>query len=338
MDRAGASATPDMLRATANSILERNHNGPGEPKTVGKMWPYRFIENNPRFFRKKAQAIEPVRIEAWDLGIIETYYDRLRIAIDNHGVQKGDFYNMDETNLRIALGKDENIITLNPEGKHYIPSSSSRKSLTAVECISADGFVLKPLLILPGVQHMEDWYTQDLPPDYLIATSPTGYTSDEIALEWIKHFDRQTKKRRTGPYRVLLMDNHGSHLTYEFLSYCDKNKIIVYCFPPHTTHMLQPLDGLPFRQPKHFHGKKVNTLARLGCRDFDTRGFLAEIDEIRRDAFKPSTILSAFQKVGLFPWNPRIIMDDLEKKVAPVPDLHGFSDVEGDGTGATLPP
>lgn len=38
------------------------------------------------------------------------------------------------------------------------------------------------------------------------------------------------------------MDGHQSHLTKDFIDYCDHNKILLAIFPPHATHTLQPLD------------------------------------------------------------------------------------------------
>ncbi|CAE7002962.1 DDE 1 multi-domain protein [Pyrenophora teres f. teres] len=41
---------------------------------------------------------------------------------------------------------------------------------------------------------------------------------------------------------LLILDGHGSHLTTDFIDFCDANKILLAVFPPHATHTLQPLD------------------------------------------------------------------------------------------------
>ena len=38
------------------------------------------------------------------------------------------------------------------------------------------------------------------------------------------------------------MDGHSSHVSWQFLDYCLQNDIIPFCLPPHSTHLLQPLD------------------------------------------------------------------------------------------------
>jgi len=65
---------------------------------------------------------------------------------------------------------------------------------------------------------MEDWVRAiSLPDDYILETSESGYMNDELALIWIKHFNEYSKKKQVGEWRMLLMDNYGSHQIYEFL-------------------------------------------------------------------------------------------------------------------------
>jgi hypothetical protein len=41
---------------------------------------------------------------------------------------------------------------------------------------------------------------------------------------------------------LVLMDGHKTHCTEETLQYCVNNDIFIECFPPHTSHVIQPLD------------------------------------------------------------------------------------------------
>ena len=70
-------------------------------------------------------------------------------------------------------------------------------------------------MILCGKLHQASWY-QDLPPDWVVAVSNNGWTTDELGLEWVKHFDRHTKTCTVGAWRLLILDGHGSHATPEF--------------------------------------------------------------------------------------------------------------------------
>lgn len=131
------------------------------------------------------------------------------------------------------------------------------------------------------------------------------------------------------------MDNHGSHLTYDFINYCEQNKILLYTLPPHTSHILQPLDGKPFQQYKHFHGKAVNEAARYGYEDFGKQEFLQHLPEIRKNAFKSYTISSGFKDCGIHPYDPSRVMDYLEERSIPIPDIHGLEEDEDDISSST---
>ena len=45
----------------------------------------------------------------------------------------------------------------------------------------------------------------------------------------------------TGPV-VLLMDGHSSHYSLQMIEYARSVGVILYCLPPHMTHVLQPFD------------------------------------------------------------------------------------------------
>ena len=117
---------------------------------------------------------------------------------------------------------------------------------------------------------------------------------------------------------MLLLNGYGSHHTLEFINYCDENGIIPFAFPPHTTHILQPLDVVVFQQYKHYHTKAIDIAVRDGCIQITKVEFLAAISDIRRKTFKKSTIYSAFAKTGLIPFNPEVILQKI-KPVTPSP-------------------
>jgi len=50
---------------------------------------------------------------------------------------------------------------------------------------------------------------------------------------------------------VLLLDVHGSHVyNVDFLKMMAANNVDVFCFPPHTSHILQPADVSLFKSLK----------------------------------------------------------------------------------------
>lgn len=117
------------------------------------------------------------------------------------------------------------------------------------------------------------------------------------------------------------MDNHRSYLTYKFLDYCEDHNIIVFTFPPNTSHILQPLDGKPFQQYKHYYRKAVNTAARYGNTTFKKRDFLHALPRVRAEALKDRTIRAGFAKRGIQLFKPDLIIDDLQSQLPLIPDI-----------------
>ena len=202
----------------------------------------------------------------------------------------------------------------------HSPSDTNRDYATSVEAVSGDGVVIDPLMIMKGVKHLEKWYTQtSLPNNYLIGTSDSGYINDTLSIEWIKHFDRCTRGRTLGAWRLLIFDGYGSHCTKEFIDYCDDNKIVPFSLPPHSSQHLQPLDVVIFQPFKHYHKQAVEAATRTGCTNFNKVEFLDAIHSIRSHTFKPSTIMSGWRKSGLIPLNPEMAIQKIRPSTPETP-------------------
>ena len=101
---------------------------------------------------------------------------------------------------------------------------------------------------MPGKVYVEKMFDNNLPPGTKISCSETGYSSDEIAMLWLEHFDEQTRGKQQGQYRLLIFDGHGSHMTYQFISKREQLKIIPFCLIAHSTTLLNHLMFLVFSQ------------------------------------------------------------------------------------------
>ncbi|KAL3706521.1 hypothetical protein TMatcc_007533 [Talaromyces marneffei ATCC 18224] len=170
------------------------------------------------------------------------------------------------------------------------------------------------MLIFTGKAILESWFKYLKEEDWLITISDKGYSNDTIAYEWLQHFDKHTREQAGNNFRLLFMDNHDAYITSEFLSYCDKYKILAIAFPPHTTHILQPLDGLPFMQYKRIHRRAINDQAHLGGYFYDKIDFLANIARVRAEALTPRVIQNGFSARGLWPLDPELIVGPLIQK------------------------
>jgi len=76
-------------------------------------------------------------------------------------------------------------------------------------------------------------------------------------------------------------------------------------------HLLQLLDVVVFQLYKHYHAEALDATTRTGCCEFNKVEFFSSLESIRSQTFKTSTIRSAFRKMGLIPFNPSMVLDNL---------------------------
>ena len=155
----------------------------------------------------------------------------------------------------------------------------NRKTITILETISADGTVLPPMIIYKGIAQYKGWY-QHLSiedDDTIFCRSDKGWTNQILGVEYLKFlFNVQTAKRcyNQTETRLLIVDGHNSHFSNEFIDYCDDNNIQLFCLPPHSTHVLQPLDVGLFGPLQTYYSKGVEEHMRLGQESINKATFL----------------------------------------------------------------
>ena len=151
----------------------------------------------------------------------------------------------------------------------------NREWVTVIESIASNGWSLPPMIIFEGKVHISTWYTDQLPLDWIIGVSENGWTNDSLGLKWLTEvFEKYTKDRTKGVYRLLILDGHGSHSTPEFDQFCREHLIITLCMPPHSSHPLQPLDVSCFAVLKRAYGRQIKDLVRTGLNHIDKPDFL----------------------------------------------------------------
>jgi hypothetical protein len=147
---------------------------------------------------------------------------------------------------------------------------------------------------------MESWYKDLQVAGMRVLLSDTGYTNSELCLRYLDHIKEHLDFSRP---KVLLMDQHGSHMDPAFTLKAHEYQIQPYAFPGHLTHVLQPLDVGVFQAYKHWHRKAVQSAIRSLDIEYNIASFFRDLKDIRTDTFKRSTIQGAFRKTGVWPIN-----------------------------------
>ncbi|PIL34798.1 hypothetical protein GSI_02585 [Ganoderma sinense ZZ0214-1] len=220
---------------------------------------------------------------------------------------------MDES--PVLLGMEMTTRVIGPAGQklQHKLHDGNRESASLVVTICGDGSVpFPPTIILSGQNYLKRWAEHNTL-NASIALSPTGYTTDSLTLEWMHEFESKT--RPTGDevdeWRLLALDNHGSHLTLTFLDYAAAHRIEVVGYIPNSTHVLQGLDVACFGAFKtHYTHALADYQKRTSCA-VTKEVFLELVKEPFERTFTPNTILSAFRVSGLEPIDPGVISPDM---------------------------
>jgi len=172
---------------------------------------------------------------------------------------------------------------------------------------------IPPFIIYKGEAQYMGWNDYEENREAVFALSSTGWLNDNLGLRWLKeHFYPNTCPDTSSAYRLLLFDGHRSHLTFEFVEFALPHHIRLVVFPPHSTHLLQPLDVGSFSPLQRFvgpevheWGRKEGPYARLHKRDFYPMLMSAQTR-----ALTSSNSLSAFRATGICPMNRLRILRD----------------------------
>ena len=201
------------------------------------------MKRNPGLSSQFSKRYNYEHAKCEDPKIIGEWFNLVQKTIIQYGIHPDDIYNFDETGFAMGLTSTARVITrAEYYGRRSCLQPGNREWVTVIECINASGWVLSPCIIFKGKVYIEGWFN-DLPDNWRFEVSPNGWTSDEIGLRWLqKLFIPSTSSCMKGQYRLLVLDGHGSHLTPNFDKICEENKIILICMPPHSSHLLQPLD------------------------------------------------------------------------------------------------
>ena len=150
-----------------------------------------------------------------------------------------------------------------------------------------------------------------------------------MGYKWlVEVFDKYTKNRVVGKYRLLLLDGHKSHFTPEFDQFCKDNSIICLCYPPHSTDRLQPLDVGCFSPLKNVYGRLIQEKAELGIYYIDKPDFLVLYQQARATTLISKNIKKAFQTVGILPFDPQKVLSRLKIRTPnPGPQLSSETEV-----------
>ena len=292
---------------------ELQHDPAFKTITPGRNWIGKFLNRHPELVSKFSAQFDKKRLKANDPTLIEDHFRKIQLIRKKFHITDARMYNMDEKGFRQGISDRAKVIcrrrARGATGK--VAQDGNKELSTVVEAIDGIGNVLPPLVIFKGKVFTAGWLQTivhdlnrlDNYKDWKLTHSESGWTNSSLGLEWLYHFNKYTTPPDSSQYRLLILDGHGSHVSIEFIEYCLEHKIIAYCLPPHSTHILQPLDVGLFSPLQKAYGKRVDHAVRYGAVTINKSNFLPILRTARELTYTQENIMSAWRCTGFIPLN-----------------------------------
>lgn len=198
-----------------------------------------------------------------------SFYRILAITIHKLKITPNNLWNCDEKGITMGrvTGKEKVITRAGTRtSQKTINSDASRDFVTTLECCNAEGEILPPFVCWSGKTHRFHMYGWEGPheEDGTFVATGSGYMDNKAGLEFMEHHfipDTSWENQKIAaenmnphgprfnisadsydPHRRLIIDGHSSHIHFSVIKKALEFNVHILCLPPHSTHIMQPLD------------------------------------------------------------------------------------------------
>ena len=119
----------------------------------GKSWFYGFMRQDPDIKMKKAEKLEQSRAMACTKESVYKWFDEFEAFLKENNITSPDkIYNCDESGFPLQAGSSMKVLCNKHSQRNFQITSSFKTSITTLQCICANGTVLPPSVLFPGVK------------------------------------------------------------------------------------------------------------------------------------------------------------------------------------------
>ena len=132
------------------------------------------------------------------------------------------------------------LATAKGDTPEYISSPRSTM-VTCIGACSAFGNFVPPFLIFKG-KRLTDDLKEDSSAGYGFAMSGSGWSNSVLFQDYLKKHFLQFVPKPEGSKILILYDGSSTHFNAEVIDWALTQNIVLFVIPPHSSHLLQPLD------------------------------------------------------------------------------------------------
>ncbi len=291
-----------QVLSLVRSVIEKK----GLDAKVTDGWWSSFKKRHGQLTLRAAESLSYTRAMSSSPQIISRYFDLLEKTLyDNDLMDKPmQIFNMDETGMPLDPSPMKIITTKGT--KHPTSVTTGNKSqITVVSSCSASGYVLPPMVIFDR-KILKPELTIGEVPGTLYGLSKNGWIDSELFEMWFtNHF-----LINIPPIRpiLLIMDGHSTHYQPNIIRLAAVEKVILFCLPPNTTHLTQPLDKGCFSSLKYSWRRTCQKfLSEHPGRVVTRYDFSRIFSYAWFDSMTQANAISGFRCTGIYPFDRNAI-------------------------------
>ena len=216
-----------------------------------------------RYTTSFAQPLEEERFALTQQQVLQ-YFEQLRAA-DVENLDPNLILNCDETGFGASsshrLKPTKVIIEKDSPVKPCVAYHTDRVFVSAIATITAAGEALKPGLIVRRATVDSDFEELPVGTDLHVYYTERAFVTRQVFSNYLRevcltHIDSWRQKTGKRDARALIIfDGHSSHVSDMIRAVCAAKRVDLICLPPHSSHLLQPLDRLYFSRLKQFYAQ-----------------------------------------------------------------------------------
>ena len=297
--RVGYAHTRKQIVAIVQSYLQYKK---GLAVNLSNGWWQKFRLRNKELTVRTAERLAYCRAVATDQAILNSYFDLLEQTLADNDLLSAPsrIFNVDETGFPLEH-KPEKVIVAKGCKHPYVITSGNKAQVTVLACVNAAGATIPPMVIYDRKTLKQELYKGEID-ETIYGLTDNGWSNSEMFDTWFnKHFLRYIPAVRPV---LLMLDGHSSHYNPSTVRMAAEQQVIIFCLPPHTTHLTQPLDKSCFSALKKFwheecHMYTVNNPGKVVTR-FQ---FSSLFSSAWSRAMTRGNIISGFRVCGIYPLN-----------------------------------
>ena len=209
---------------------------------AGRKWLKGFLKRHPEITLRTAKNLSIARAMGANPTVISNWFSLLEeIKTKFRILSPCQIWSGDETGIQ-NIPKEVKVL-----GVKKIRTFQQVSGEQGETFVNAAGQSVPPMIIHKG-QRVQDTWCLKAPGSMTLAATEKGYITKsrfhQIALAFIKYLKANGLADKTN---LLILDGHKSHLyNLPFYEAMRANNVEILTIPPHTSHIIQPLNSVPF--------------------------------------------------------------------------------------------